>query len=103
MKKDYIDQKVWACLKELYSLATPPLDIGNSPEELIQKVPESTEKDLSPAWYQKHELSMEDYNNIRNKHIKNCKLRTYNRIKFIKTLDWALLNYSPRIKEPGNE
>jgi hypothetical protein len=71
------------CLNEMYLISDPPI----SWEDVEKTYPNVK------AFYLKHQISLEDYNRIKEKYRKKLPKLYHN------SLDWELLNYSPTFKK----
>jgi hypothetical protein len=97
-----MEDKMWDCLRDLYLNSDPPLDIGKDASELLEKVPDAKDLNVTPAWYLRYKIDKPKYDEIVQSHIKNCRFRGSNREMFERNLAMFLLSFSPAFKEVSN-
>lgn len=97
-----MEDKMWDCLRDLYLNSDPPLDIGKDADELLEKVPDAKDFNVTPAWYLRYKIDKSKYDEIVQLHTKNCRFRGGNKRMFESNLAMFLLRFSPTFKEKSN-
>lgn len=87
--KEKLGELVFELLQEMYQASEPPMDFLKLVKDV--KAGEECQKD----WFKQHEITEEDYENIKKEFFKKHKVTKRERRYF--SMD--LLNYSPKFKE----
>ena len=91
-----IEERVWACLREMYSKTQPPLDIGDNLAQMCLALEADGHAPTDPDshWYTEYYLPLSEYREIRERHLRN-RFRGYKRAEFEKAMEYNLLMYGP--------